>query len=364
MPRLKVAVLANLKKNAPKVPGMAADAWADLDSEDTINGLVDALREGGHDAYFLEGDLSLYDRLREARPDICFNICEGHYGDSRESQVPALLEMLRIPYTGSKIMTLSLALDKGMTKRILYWHELPTPAFQTVEDPDESLDDDLRFPLFVKPSREGTGMGVSGQSIVTTEAELRERVHQIQQKYRQPVLVERFIAGREVTVGLIGNLVAPAARRIPRDDAGVLRGLRLLPPLEVNVAPYSQDGGVYTNRLKSEIPEQLEYLCPAPLTDEQTAELQWLAAAVFRVTGCLDVARVDFRLDAEENDRPTILEINPLPGLNAEISDIVIEARAAGMSYVELVNLILETAIKRYGQMTLLQQWVPGVSLG
>jgi D-alanine-D-alanine ligase len=330
---------------------MADDYWADLDSEETIAALVDALKQGGHDAYFVEGD--------------CFNICEGHFGDSREAQVPALLEMLRIPYTGSKILTLALTLDKSMTKRIFYWHELPTPAFQSMEDADEELDDDLQFPLFVKPAREGTGMGVSARSITHNEAELREQVAAIHHRYKQPALVERFIAGREITVGVVGNLVGPAARRIPRVDDRVLRGLRLLPPLEVNVAPYTpQEGGVYTHYLKSEIPEQLEYLCPADLTPEQTAELQWLAAAVFRVTGCFDVARVDFRLDANDNGRPYILEINPLPGLHPEISDIVIEARAAGIPYVDLVNMILEAAIKRYGQMTLQQQWVPGAATG
>ena len=175
MKKFKIAVLANLKKNAPHWDGMPEDQWDDLDSEKTINAIQEALRSNGHSSEFFEGDLTLMTELPKYKPDICFNICEGHFGDSREAQVPALLEMLRIPYTGSRLFTLALALDKPMTKRILWWHELPTPAFQEFDRADEPLNDDLRFPLFVKPSREGTSMGVSAKSIVHTEEELRDR---------------------------------------------------------------------------------------------------------------------------------------------------------------------------------------------
>jgi D-alanine-D-alanine ligase len=352
---LDVALLANLKKNAPHVPGEAGDLWADLDSENTIEALTQAIRLGGHNVVFYEGDLSLPDKLRQNRPDICFNLCEGHWGDSREAQVPALLEMLQIPYTGSKVMALSLALDKSMTKRLLSWHELPTPAWQTIERVGEPLDEDLHFPLFVKPSREGTGMGVSAQSICHNEDELNRQVSIIHEKYKQPALVEQFIEGREVTVGMVGNLVGPVARRLPpnEDDPRITFGLHFLPPLEIDLTPFAEEGGVYSNRLKSEIPEQLNYVCPAPLGADQVSQLNWLAAAVFRVTACLDVARVDFRLDKHEGDKPYILEINPLPGLNPEISDLCIEAKAIGISHAELVNMILDAAIKRYGVQSL-----------
>ena len=139
MKKFKVAVLANLKKNAPEWDEMPPDQWDDLDSEKTIDALVGAIRAGGHDAEFLEGDITLVDTVRKYQPDICFNICESHWGDSREAQVPAILEKLRIPYTGSKVLTLALALDKPMTKRILAWHDLPTPDFQSFERADEEL---------------------------------------------------------------------------------------------------------------------------------------------------------------------------------------------------------------------------------
>jgi D-alanine-D-alanine ligase len=348
---MHVALLANLKKNAPAWPGMSPDQWDDLDSEETIQSITGALEAAGHRVTFLEGDVTLYDNLRLVKPDICFNICEGHYGDSREAQVPAILEMLRIPYTGSRVLTLALTLDKPMTKRVLAYHGLPTPPFQVLERIDEPLDPDMRFPLFVKPSREGTGMGVSAESIVHDESQLRARLRRVFDCYDEPALVERFIEGREVTVGVVGNLTPPVAWRVPEDEEAprISRGLHFFPPLEVNMSAYPvEEAGIYTSRIKVELANDFHYFCPAPLSAEQVEELNWLMAATFRITGCLDVARVDFRLDAADGDRPYILEVNPLPGLNPHYSDLCIEAATYGWSYEELVNRILDEAIDRY----------------
>ena len=218
MKKFRVALLANLKVNAPKFEGMPEDQWDDLDSEKTINALTESIRAGGHVCEFFEGDLNLMHALPLFKPDICFNISESHFGDAREAQVPALLEMMRIPYTGSKVLTLALTLDKPMTKRVLTYHDLPTPAFQNFERVDEPLSDDLEFPLFVKPSREGTGMGISAKSIVHDEDELREQLAITIERYNQPALVEKYIEGREVTVGIVGNLRGPVARRLPDDE--------------------------------------------------------------------------------------------------------------------------------------------------
>jgi len=353
MTNFRVALLANLKANAQKYEGMPADRWDDLDSESTINALVEAIRLGGHECEFLEGDDSLYNTLEKYHPDICFNICEGHFGDAREAQVPAILEMLRIPYTGSKVLTLALALDKPMTKRVLTYHDLPTPQFQVFERVDEPLSPDMFFPIFVKPSREGTGMGVSENSIVRTDAELREQVAYVHKRYKQPALVEHYIEGREVTVGIVGNLDRPAARRLPDDEDAprIQAGLHFLPPLEVNLSEFTESDVVYSNRLKVELAADLDYLCPAPLESMLESDLYWYAAAVFRVTGALDVSRIDFRLDIHDNLKPYILETNPLPGLAPGISDLVIEAAAAGISHSELVNDILNTALRRYGMI-------------
>lgn len=351
--KFRVALLANLKKNAPHLEGMSEDQWADLDSESTIQALVEAIRSGGHTCDFLEADYTVLDTVRKYAPDICFNIAEGHYGNAREAQIPAILEMLRIPYTGSKVLTLALALDKPMTKRVLTYHDLPTPAWQTFERVDDPIAEDLQYPLFVKPSREGTGMGVSARSIVNNEAELREQVGYILSRYQQTALVERYIEGREVTVGVVGNLIGPVSRRIPNDEGSpvIQAGLRFFPPMEVDLKPFEGSDTVYSNRLKVDLADQLNYLAPAPLDPELVDDLNWYTAAVFRVTGALDVSRVDFRLDIHDNLNPYILEINPLPGLSPGISDLVIEAKADGMEHAELVNLILDTALRRYGMI-------------
>lgn len=356
---MKIAVLANLKKNAPTWQGMGADQWDDLDSPKTIDSIISAIKSGGHEAEFFEAslDFKLIDNLTVYRPDLCFNIAEGHWGDSRESQIPALLEMLRLPYTGSKVLTLALALDKPMTKRLLRYHDLPTPEFQVFESADDPLDSDLtdehgelRFPMFVKPSREGTGMGVSAESIVQTVTELRQQVEKMLQRYNQPVLCERYIKGRELTVGVIGNLKPTAARRLnDRTAPHVLpTELRLFPVLEVNTEAYGEsEAGLYTNRIKTDLVDTFYYTCPASIDPTLEEQLYRLTAAVFRVTDCKDVARVDFRLD--ENEQPYILEINPLPGLNPGYSDLCLEAAAAGMSYEDLINAIVNFAAARYG---------------
>ncbi len=359
---MRIAVLANLKQNAPTWKGMPPDQWDDLDSEKTVDAILAALEAGGHQAEFVEAQFAapynLVARLKEYRPDLCFNIAEGHFGDGREAQVPAVLEGLRIPYTGSKVMTLALALDKPMTKRILTYHDLPTPEFQVFEDPDELVDADLlnegrelKFPLFVKPSREGTSVGVSARSIVRTVAELRGQIAEQLARYNQPIMAEHYIEGREITIGMVGNLKPSAARRInDRAALAVLPdSLTFLPPLEVDMAAYDEsEAGLYTNRMKVELADDFRYLCPAPVNRDLLHELQMFSAGVFRVLGCKDVARVDFRLDAANHHKPYILEINPLPGLSPGVSDLCLQAEALGWTYQELINRIVDTAIERY----------------
>ena len=181
---------------------------------------------------------------------------------------------------------------------------------------------------------------------------MRSRVAKLLDAHLEPILVERFIAGPDVTVGIVDNLVPPVARRVPEDEEAprVQRALRFLPPLEIQLGTYvEEEGGVYTYHAKVDLADKLDYVCPAPLDSDQVEELNWLAAATFRVTGCLDVARVDFRLDEADDDKLYILEVNPLPGLSPGTSDLVIEAEADGISLAELVNMIFEQALERYG---------------
>lgn len=345
MSRLRVALLYNLKTNVPLLADAPADALAEYDTAETVQAIENALRTAHYEVVLLEGDATLPDAIREVDPDICFNICEGHRGDARESQVPALLEMLGTPYTGSKVLANALSLDKAMCKRIWRDNGLPTTPFQIFCWGNEPLAAELSFPLFVKPLREGSGMGINSHSMVHDEATLREQVQWVIRTYRQPALVESFLPGRELTVGLLGNFLPPGERS--PSDLYDETGFHIFPALEIDVSTVAEAGGLYTSHIKADNPLAPRYLCPAAIENELAEELKRLAVAAFQAIGALDVARVDFRLGADGH--PYLLEINTLPGLNPTYSDIVIAARAEGMEYTTLINEILNLAIDRYG---------------
>jgi hypothetical protein len=201
----RVAVIANVKGETVLPSDAPPDAGAEFDRRETIQAIQDAIETDGHTTQFLSADYTLLDTLREYRPNICFNIAEGIMGDGREAQVPALLEMLRIPYTASRVLANAVGLDKTMTKRIWRDHGIATAPFQEFDSGSEPLDAELEFPLFVKPAREGTGMGMDERSIVRNETELRERVSWVVRSYHQPALVEAFLPGREFTGGVLGR---------------------------------------------------------------------------------------------------------------------------------------------------------------
>jgi D-alanine-D-alanine ligase len=347
----RVALLYNLKVNAPHEAGQPADAAAELDSEETVQALQQALEAHGHRVIPLEGDVTLYSTLQRLRQDIdiAFNICEGHRGDSRESQVPAMLEMLGIPYTASKILAQALSLNKAMAKLVWMAHGLPTAAFQVFQRADEPIHPALSYPLFAKPVSEGTAKGIDAQSIIQDEPQLRQRLQWLIAAYQQPALVETFLPGREFTVGLLGNPLAPGEQTLSeRYDE---RGFHLFPVLEIDTSPVSDsEQGIYTNRIKSDMPLSINYLCPADIEPALKAELKRLAVAAFLAIDGLDVSRVDFRLDGQ--GQPHILEINTLPGMNPKISDLCIMARAEGVAYDELVNDILYLAARRAGLLS------------
>jgi len=343
---LRVAVLANRKHSIAVEAGAPPDALAEYDADETVESIQAALQQAGHVAFLLEADETLLDTIREARPDICFNIAEGLHGDARESHVPALLEMLEIPYTGAKVLTHALSLDKAMTKRLWRDAGLPTAPFQVFPHAAMHVNADLAFPLFVKPVREGSGMGINANSIVHDEHALREQVAWVVRTYRQPALVEAYLPGREFTVGLIGNRLMPGEQ--PRSDFYDATGYRVLPVLEID----TQRGmvrGIYNAQAKSyaiDSDSAPGYLCPADISVETEAQLANLAVAAFEAIGGLDVARVDFRSD--KDGALYLMEINTLPGLNPVVSDIVIAARAAGIPYSTLIDEILYLALERY----------------
>jgi D-alanine-D-alanine ligase len=350
----RVAVIANVKGETAIPIDAPTDAGAEFDKRETIQSIQTAIQSRGHNTRFLSADHTLLDTLRDYRPDICFNIAEGIIGDGREAHVPALLEMLRIPYTASRVLANAVGLDKTMTKRIWRDNGLPTAHFQQFITGFEALDPELTFPLFVKPALEGTGMGMDTKSIVHNDNELRDQLQFVIKSYHQPALVEIFLPGREFTIGVLGR---PDAAQYSRNP-GLYRadGYHRFPVLEVDnhntVTP-----GVYGNKAKTlqlgefGVPN---FICPADVDRDLAEEMRTLAIRAHEAIGALDISRVDMRLDC--TGTPRLLEINTLPGLTPDFSDLCIISKAEGLSYTDLILEILYLGASRWGLLKLPQK--------
>lgn len=344
----RVAVLANIKdENKPLPQGVPPDAYSDFDHIETVHDIQKAIESDGHETHFILADENLPYALNDYQPDICFNIAEGLGGDAREAQTPALLEMLRIPYTGSRVLTNAISLDKTLTKRIWRDRRLPVAPFQEFTTGDEPLRPELKFPLFVKPAREGTGMGVDLKAIVHEEKELRQRVKYVIQNYQQPALVETFLSGREFTVGVMGRADAKSYARHP--EWYEKDGFHRFPVLELD-SSRSVTPNVYSQAAKSKDVGQKGapgYICPAEIEPELGKKLKHLAWRAHQVLNALDVSRSDIRLDDEGN--PRLIEINTLPGLTRDYSDLCLQAKSEDLPYNDLVLEILYLAAGRWG---------------
>ena len=297
----------------------------------TINKIKNALIAGGHQVKTFEGDKNIIAKLEKfmptvisgERPGLVFNLSYGIQGKGRYMHVPGILEMLGIPYVGSGPETHAIALDKIVTKMILIQKGLPTPKFTVMDKPDSEINDNLKYPLIVKPKDEAVSFGLR---IVQNEEELREGVRTIYETFHTPTLVEEYIEGREINIGLLGNNPVEA-----------------LPPVELSFGDGPQ---IYTYEDKVYISGRtVEKLCPAPLTDAQTQQLKQLAIETFNVLGCFDSARVDFRLDQDGN--PYILEVNSMASLGVN-SSFVYAAEKAGLDYTALMNRLIEVTCERY----------------
>ena len=346
----KVAVLANIKEDStPKPEGVPPDAFADYDHIETIDSIRAAIETDGHQTTFIQANEDLPFALREERPDICFNIAEGLGGDAREAQIPALLELFKIPYTGSRVLTNGISLDKTLTKRIWRDRRLPVAPFQEFNVGDEPLRSDLEFPLFVKPAREGTGMGVDTNAIVNNEKELRERAEYIINTYHQPALVETFLPGREFTVGILGRADAKLYSRHP--EWYEKDGFHRFPVLELDMSR-SVTPMVYSQEAKSkDVGEEGApgYFCPAEIEPELEKKLKYFALRAHFLLNALDVSRTDIRLDEQGN--PRVMEINTLPGLTPNYSDLCLQSKAEGIRYEDLILEILYLGASRWGMV-------------
>lgn len=326
---MKVAVVYN--RDRGNVINLFGTANREKIGLKTIERLTTALKAGGHSVIALEGDKDLVDRLEEfmprvvtgERPGLVFNVSYGIQGQARYTHVPSILEMVGIPYVASGPLAHSLCLDKVVTKMILRQQGLPTPDFAVLQTPDSKLPE-LTYPLIVKPKNEAVSFGLK---VVENESELRDAAKVIYDEFRQAVLAEQFIKGREVNVGLLGNDPPEA-----------------FPPVELNFGT----GGpqIYTYEDKTgRSGRTISHSCPAPIGVELLEKASDLAKQAFVALGCYDCARVDMRLD--EADNLYILEINSLPSLG-EHGSYLVGAEHVGLDFTKFINRLVEVASARY----------------
>lgn len=327
---MDIGICYTLKTDVPARLDAPDDALEEYDSEQTIDAIQRALEEDGHSVRRLGYGRAFLEGVLERRPALVFNVAEGVGSRSREAHVPAVLEMLGIPFTHSDPLTLSAAQDKAVAKRIVASFGCATPAFQVIERPEDLDDVRLRYPLFAKPLCEGSSMGVHQDSRVEGPEELRERVAGLLEGYRQPVLVEEFCPGAEFTTAILGTGA----------------GARVLGTRGVRRSQVAQDRFVYSLEIKRndglQAPDALGDYAPGLVE-----EVESLALRSYRALGCRDVGRVDVRVDAA--GVPRFLELNALPGLAPGWSDLSLIAAARGMDHASLIRAITGHARARYG---------------
>jgi len=322
-----VALLYNLKKG---LDARTPDAEAEYDSIDTVRAIQREFEAMGLSVELIEADRELPERLKACRADLAFNIAEGLSGRGREAQIPALLSMLGMPFTGSDETALAVALDKAMCKRLAAACRVRTPRFRVVGPGERARG--LKFPVIVKPNAEGSSKGVSEACVVEDAWALDALIDHNLELYGGEMLAEEYVEGREFTVGLLGNGA----------------DLRVFEPMEiVYTRPTQGDYHVYSYLVKQEYQRYVRYECPADIAPAQSREMKDMARRAFRMLGCRDLARVDFRLDAA--GRPWFIEINPLPGLAPGYSDYPMLAQFQGVAYGDLIRRVLSAAASRYG---------------
>lgn len=323
-----VGLTYDLRDNYVFKKGDPEDANAEFDHRDTVRVIKEAIESAGHKVVRIGNVGNLLRRLKNLSVDIVFNISEGLFGRNRESQVPIILEMMGIPYVGADGLTLGLALDKVMAKKVLISEGVLTPQFFEIANLKNINGVGIGFPLIVKPRYEGSSKGISDNSVVNDVRQLKRQADWIIRTYKQPALVEKFITGSEFTVPIIGN-----------------KKPWVLPVVQIRI-----DGKLYLgdlcytfSRIRS---NALDYVCPAQISKTLERKIKEVALKAYEAVECRDFGRVDIRVDKKGN--PYVLEINPLPSLStADVFMTVSEY--LGMSYNEMINHILNYALERYG---------------
>jgi D-alanine-D-alanine ligase len=336
---MRIGICYNLKTDFGRVmASMPDDRFEELDDIGTVEDIERVLHSEGHETVRLGFGMPAIARLQKEPVDLIFNISEGMNGRAREAQMPAIFDMLGIPCVGSDSLTIALALDKAWTKKVVAHAGFATPAFYTVDNSiqlERMMENrELRYPLFVKLSCEGSSMSIDDRSRVRNARELAERVQYLMATYEgETVLVEEFMPGREFTVGIVGNRepeVVAVMEVVPSDSTKDMANF------------------VYGLDEKRNCETKIIYRIPEDRDQSTDQAIRALAVGVYKELRCHDMARVDVRLD--ENGVPNFIELNTLPGLNQRHSDLPILARLAGMSYDDLIVRVLGHALERIQQ--------------
>jgi D-alanine-D-alanine ligase len=336
---MRFGIAYDLKPDTPPPPGAPDDLYEEFDAPVTIQAIADVLKGLGHTVDLLGNGRPLLSRLLADAPEFVFNFAEGTgVGRSREARVPAVCEMLGIPYTGSDPLAQAVALDKDLTRRLVESAGVVVPKGFTLSFDDDPYDGDyaefppvlaesgLPLPVIAKPTFEGSSKGVRNRCLIADPADFGPTVLRLWHDYKQPVLVEEFVAGTEVTVGILGN-----------DPPEIFGVMAIYPKRPV-------EHFVYSLEVKRDFRAMVDYECPARLPAAVTREVEAAALAVWAALGLRDVARLDFRV---RDGVPYFLEANPLPGLNPESSDLVIMADLLKVTHAELVRRIVDAAVAR-----------------
>jgi D-alanine-D-alanine ligase len=322
---LKIGITYDLREDY-LIEGYSEEETAEFDRAETIEAIDQTLKELGYRTDRIGHLKSLTRRLAAGdRWDLVFNIAEGLRGFGREAQIPALLDAYDIPYTFSDPLVLALTLHKGMTKHVIRDMGIPTPDFAIVEKEDQITGICLSYPLFAKPVAEGTGKGITAASKINTEKELVEVCRMLLTVFKQPVLVESFLPGREFTVGIIGT----GKDAIATDTMEVC--------LKAQAEP-----DVYSYINKENCEELVEYRL---VYDEEAQQVRETALSAWRGLGCRDAGRMDLRSD--RSGRPNFMEVNPLAGLHPQHSDLPIIFSLMGKTFHQLIDMIMHSALKR-----------------
>ncbi|OGW75811.1 MAG: hypothetical protein A2Z72_04035 [Omnitrophica bacterium RBG_13_46_9] len=329
---MRIGITFNLKDEISPASVLNSEYIEEFDKTETIDAICDVLQKNGYETVRLGSGIEIAEKIKKEKVNFVFNIAEGYGGRNRESYVPSVLEMLDVPYSGSDPLTLGLTLDKIETKKVAFHAGIPTPRYKVVRSMEDlPAVSRLRYPLITKPAWEGSSKGIYNSSRVCDQKALAESARALLEKYpNQPVLVEEYIKGREVTAGVIGNNTP-----------------RVLGLMEIVNKSGPDEDFFYSLEVKKDWERLVDYISPPRINRLLDKRIRHYALTAFKEFGCRDIARIDFRIS--RNGQIFLLEVNPLPGLSPEYADLVIMSRKVGVDYEDLILSILHSAFSRYG---------------